>query len=480
VDFSESFIGPSNQTASIAADSQRTLNLYSELVSPPGRRPVWALFRTPGRKLLQTLPDAPIRGEFSINGRMFAAAGSGFYELLTPTSYILRGAIPTGSTPVYMADNSIQIGIVASGLVYMFTLASNTFAQVLGQAGLPSYARTITSIDTYFLVLGDGNQFARSALLDGMTWSGADFGSSQQADNAVVLASLHNYLWLFGNVSTVIFQDTGSTSNTFERVTGSQIEQGCAAPASVAVLDNTLYWLGDDSRGPAIVYRADGFLPTRVSTHAVESAIKNYPTRADAIAFAYQESGHVFYVLNFPSANNGAGATWVYDRATDQWHERGTWDITVGAYGADRARFHAFAWGLHIVGDYATGNLYDSSTAYADDNGGPLRWLRAAPHLVKEQAWIYYDSFQLDMQTGSAPDGQTTSPKLWLRWSNDGGFTWSNDHEGWSGALGNYAKRVIWRRLGRARNRVFEVSGSDPVPMLCLTGAYLELEIGES
>jgi hypothetical protein len=53
-----------------------------------------------------------------------------------------------------------------------------------------------------------------------------------------------------------------------------------------------------------------------------------------------------------------------------------------------------------------------------------------------------------------------------LRWSDDGGHTWSNSHWKSMGRIGATAVRVIWRRLGmtqKSRDRVYEVSGTDPV-----------------
>jgi hypothetical protein len=453
------FVGQSFPAASPVASVERTMNLFPEAIpAAPGGAGRLVLYRT------------------------FAVAGNTFYELLTPTTYVARGTLSEGDSPVSMISNSAQIVVLADGEGWLFTLVTNTFGRIVAPA-FPDNATSLTSLDTYFVTLRGGtNQFFISSPLDGAAWSGLDFGSSEEPDNAVAVASSHLYLWIFGQTSTVIFQDTGNTSQTFQRVPGSQIEQGCGAANSVVVLDNTLFWLGDDSRGPAIVYRADGFLPTRISTHALEYAIQQYARIDDAIAYSYQESGHLFYVLHFPTAKDGRGATWAYDVATAMWHERGWWDTSNGYYTAHRARYHAFNFNQHLVGDYTNGNIYQLALTCADDDGNPLRWLRRAPHLNDEQNWIFYSSFQLDMQVGGGLDGgiQGSSPGVVLRYSNDGGFTWSNDLWASSGKIGEYATRVIWRRLGRSRNRVFEVSGSDPVAELCLTGAYLDAGRGDS
>src|SRR5213079_1156677 len=64
-----------------------------------------------------------------------------------------------------------------------------------------------------------------------------------------------------------------------------------------------------------------------------------------------------------------------------------------------------------------------------------------------------------------------------LRWSDDGANTWSNFHQTSAGGLGKYLTRVIWRRLGRSRHRVYEVSCSDSVPWR-IVDAYLKATPG--
>jgi hypothetical protein len=70
-----------------------------------------------------------------------------------------------------------------------------------------------------------------------------------------------------------------------------------------------------------------------------------------------------------------------------------------------------------------------------------------------------------------------STPKVMLRWSDDHGHTWSNEHWQDMGAPGNYGKRVIWRRLGttqKLRSRVYEVSGTDATK-IAIMGAELIL-----
>ncbi len=65
-----------------------------------------------------------------------------------------------------------------------------------------------------------------------------------------------------------------------------------------------------------------------------------------------------------------------------------------------------------------------------------------------------------------------------LRWSDDGGHTWSSEHARSMGRIGATATRVIWRRLGmtlKLRDRIYEVSGTDPVK-IAIMGAELHAD----
>jgi hypothetical protein len=108
-----------------------------------------------------------------------------------------------------------------------------------------------------------------------------------------------------------------------------------------------------------MAWRFDGYRPVRISTHAQEYEWSTYSTISDAVAYAYQDQGHAFYVLYFPTVSK----TWVYDTATQLWHERGYWDATVGAYTAHRSWWHVFAFGKHLVGDWKTGTIYEMKIA---------------------------------------------------------------------------------------------------------------------
>lgn len=463
------------------------MNLYPEAIAGDGGASEEAvLVRTPGLRWISAIDVAGRRGRamIKVNNRCFAVAGDTFFEIIHNLDGTYgaqsRGVVGdfAGAPAPILRTNGVQILIVNLGYAYTYSLETTpgTFAAI----PFPGFNfQSVAVVDTYFIASTPvSNEFHISAPLNGSSWSAIDFGSTQEADFAVGIEELHGYLWIFGSNSIVVFQDTGNASFPFQRVPGSKIEMGLAALGSLCKLDNSIFWLGSSSRGPAVVYRADGFLPSRISTHALEAAIQGYATVDDATSYAYEERGHLFYRLDFPTA----GATWVYDVATKAWHERGYWNTATGAYTMHLAQVHAFCFGMHVVMD-AAGKVYEQSLEYSDDAGSPLRWLRRAPHIDDKagRRKLFYRRFELIMNTGFDTD-PGASPQVFLRWSNDGGVTWAADVGASvsAGLVGQYARRVIWRQLGAARSRVFEVSGSDPLPDLVLIGAELRLEQGIS
>jgi hypothetical protein len=336
---------------------------------------------------------------------------------------------------------------------------------------------TVAYLDGYFIFNPPNSQrFYLTALLDGTSVDPLDFASAEgSSDGLVALIVDHRELWLFGTDSIEVWYDAGLSDFPFVRIQGAFNELGCAAPYSVAKLDNGLFWLGSDARGKGIVYRAEGYTGKRMSTHAVEWQIQQYGDISDAIGYTYQQDGHAFYVLIFPSANT----TWVFDVATQAWHERA--GFVNGDFTRHRSNCQMAYNNEVIVGDYQNGNIYSFDLDVYADNGQIQKWLRswrALPTGQNNLKRTTQHSMQLDCETGVGLNvGQGEDPQAMLRWSDDGGHTYSNEHWKSLGKIGVFQRRAIWRRLGmtlKLRDRVYEVSGTDPVK-IAIVGAELIL-----
>ena len=533
-------LGGSYVARSINAADNRMVNLFPEAIPEgSGGKEAGFLLRCPGLRLVATVGDGPIRGLWVTNGIAYVVSGNKFYSLNTDWAATLIGTV-SGTGPVSMADNGTQIFIACNPLSYIYNVSTAVFGQIT-DVDFPG-AGSVGYLDGYFVFNEPNTQkFWVTSLLDGTSIDPLDFASAEgYPDNVVALIVDHREIFLFGNTSVEVWYDAGTPDFPLARIQGAFMEVGCAAAYSVAKLDNSVFWLGSDARGRGVVYRANGYTPARISTNAVEYAIQSYGNIANAIAYTYQQDGHPFYVLIFPSA----GATWVYDVSTQLWHERAGFEN--GDFTRHRSNCQMAFNNEVVVGDYEDGRVYAYDLdVYADDDQ-TQKWLRSWRALATGQNNLKrtaHHSLQLDAETGvglnayPAYDGEdlatesgdiivaefvqgylTTQagdqlvteagdgneplvtqvqpaedyngyaleteaytaapgydPQVMLRWSDDGGHTWSNEHWNSMGKIGAYGTRTIWRRLGmteKIRDRVYEVSGTDPVK-IAIMGAEL-------
>ena len=482
------------------------VNLFPEAIPEgSGGKEAGFLMRCPGLRLLATVGTGPIRGLWVTNGVAYVVSGDKFYSLSTSYTATLIGTV-SGTGPVSMADNGTQIFIACNPLSYIYNVSTLVFAQIT-DVDFPG-AGSVGYLDGYFVFNEPGTQkFWVTSLLDGTSVDPLDFASAEgYPDDVVALIVDHREIFLFGNTSVEVWYDAGTPDFPLARIQGAFMEVGCEAAYSVAKLDNSVFWLGSDARGRGIVYRANGYTPARISTNAVEYAIQSYGNITDAIGYTYQQDGHPFYVLIFPSAE----ATWVYDVSTQLWHERAAFEN--GLFVRHRSNCQMSYNDEVVVGDYEDGRIYAFDLdVYADDDQ-TQKWLRSWRALPTGQNNLKrstHHSLQLDAETGvglaqypgneviqkiiteaglylttESGDYLTTTeylaaagydPQVMLRWSDDAGHTWSNEHWNSMGKLGAYGTRTIWRRLGmteKIRDRVYEVSGTDAVK-IAIMGAEL-------
>lgn len=428
------------------------------------------------------LGAGPIRVLFYQDGRQFAVSGNGFYELFSDGTSTLWGTVNSDSRPAFVVSNG-QIGdqllIVSGGAGYLFTLSTNTFGGQISAPGFPSNAVSCAFADSYFLALFSGYpKFAFSALADGATWDAIDVAQkSQTSDNILAMIYDHKELWLVGSKYIEIWFDTGDSNNPWSPQP-ILIESGLAAQDSICKGDDSIFWLKSGEYGALSVVRAQGYTPVRISTHAVEKAIAAYTRFDDALGYYYEDEGHGFYVLTFPTAD----ATWVYDVRTQAWHERGYWNAGAGVYTADLGRCHSWAvtFKKHLVGSRVDGTVYTLTAAAMTDDGNAIRWLRRAPHVTSENKRVFIARFELAMRTGVGTQvGSGTDPQLFMRVSRDGGNTWTSEKWAALGTYQQYTRRVFWTRLGHLRNGLVEVAGTDPV-FVGIYDAFIDVQMGLS
>ena len=466
-------LGGSYVARSVNAADSRMVNLFAESV-PEGGKEAAFLNRAPGLRLLATVGSGPIRGLWRMGDYGYVVSGKRLYRLNPDWTSLYIGNL-SGDGPVSMADNGTQMFIACNGPSFIYNSTTEEFSQI-SDPDFPG-AVTVGYLDGYFVFNEPNSQKVWvTSLLDGTSIDPLEFASAEGSpDLLVALIVDHREAWLFGTNSVEVWYDAGAIDFPLQRIQGAFNEIGLAAAYSIAKLDNGLFWLGSDSRGQGIVYRSNGYTGKRISTHAVEWQIQQYGDISNAIGYTYQQDGHAFYVLVFPDHDT----TWVYDVSTEVWHERAA--FLDGNFKRHRGNCQMAFNSEIVIGDFENSNVYAFDLEVYADNGALQRWLRswrALPTGKNDLNRTSQHSLQLDCETGVGLNtGQGSDPQAMLRWSDDGGHTWSNEHWSSMGRIGQYGYRTYWRRLGmtmKIRDRVYEVSGTDPVK-IAIMGAELIL-----
>lgn len=337
---------------------------------------------------------------------------------------------------------------------------------------------TVDITDNYFVYnKPDSQLWAASDLLSPITDPLSFASKDGSPDDLVSIIVDRREVYLLGEMSSEVWIDSGAVPFPFTRIPGTSTQQGIAAQWSMSRMGNSFAYVSKNNRGEAMVVRMNGYFPERISTHAVETTLVNQNV-SDALAWTYQLEGHEVYVVTFPSVGEN-GLTWAYDNTTGLWHK---WLYRNNSNQFERHRGNCCAFFNQqvLIGDYENGKIYQLSRNYYTDDGQPIRRIRRAPHLVSDLQRQYFHELQIQFQPGvGLSTGQGEDPQAMLRWSDDGGSTWSNEYWTSIGKQGKYQNRAIWRRLGWSRDKIFEVSVSDPVKAV-IVSANLKAEAGEN
>lgn len=464
------FVGGSYLSRSRNFDASRAVNLFPEASGSGQSKSIAMLIGTPGTVLFSALTGAGVRGCIRFTAtQAIVVVGGNVYSVTTAGVGTLIGTIVNRTTPVSMASNGITVMLVTGPEGYVVTPnvvpPLSTVVQITNAAF--TGADKVDYADGYFVFNKPGTGRFQITGLISNTIDPLAFASAEGSPDLLIslLVNLRE-VWLFGETSTEVFFDSGNPDFPFERIQGAFIEQGCAAKNSPAKLNGNVAWLSADDRGQGMAVKSNGYRPQRISTHAEEFAWAQYPRIDDAIAYTYQQEGHTFYVLTFPTGN----ATWVYDDNTQLWHERAWRNPVDASLNRHRSNCQMAFGGKIIVGDWENGNLYSLNLDAYTDNGAILPAIRQAPHYSSgDNTWMIFDRFWIDIETGvGLATGQGSDPQVMISWSDDGGHTFPNEVWVSAGKIGEYRRRAVLRRGGKSRDRVWRVTITDPVKRILI------------
>jgi len=470
------------QTKSVIAGAQRCINLFMEKNPETSVFP-FTHYPTPGLTLLATAPLGGVwRGLYSTtNNTLYGVCGSNVYVINSNFGIQNLGTIQTSTGQVSMVDNGQYVFLVDGTLNsstnyggYTINMATNTLAPIDNSAGGDQGgfygSNQVNYVDGFFVFNRPNTNQWYISLDNSIQIDPVDYASkSGFSDNIVGIGIARRYIYLFGEVTTEVWFNSGNAVFPFQEMPGSFIQYGCAATNSIAQMDGECYWVAKSPQGQAYICRTQNFSAIQISTFAIDQELQTYSTLSDAIGYTYEINGHFFYVVTFPTANK----TWMYDLSNQQWSE---WSTTDSDGNLNRHLSNCFAFwnNLLVVGDYKSGNLYVLDQNNYTDNGTPITRVRGFYHQEDDMSdRVRYKQFIAEMESGNGNKNQPVN--VYLRWSDNRGQSYGNPVGQTMGSEGRYLTSISWWRLGMARDRVFELSWSEPVKT-ALSGAFIDAE----
>lgn len=435
--------------------SQRALNMFAEGGEPDdygqimmrhssGLRPVFDFGAEP--RAIKCVAD-----------RLYVVAGRKLWEVGKDQSVSEIGAAPDGDC-TFISGNRTQIAIASAGNLYVH---ENGATAIASGNNAPSSISTLDYLDGFGIVtLEDTDQWFVTNLVDFNNVNALDFVSAEsQPDRALRVLVDHREVWIFGPKTIEVFYNSGGADFPFQRANEAALERGLVGKMTPAKMDNSVYWLGDDLE----VKRADGYVPKRVSTHAVERCIADLTCAQRELirGFVYREEGHKFYCLRMPN-----GAAWLYDAATDMWHERGA----KGGPWLATATEHAHGVNWAIGGT----KLFVIDRDYYLDDDQPIRREMISPPIHFGDKRFSPTYFAADVNAG-----QGTEISLELQVSKDRGNTWFSKGSRSLGGPGEFSKVVRWRGFAQSREMFLKLTTTSP-GALSLYGAHVAYSVGHS
>lgn len=422
------------QTAShrsTPVSAQEMVNCYLEQAPARSKQPVAVV---PSHGIANFCSLTNLKGGNRIKGIPYIVNATGLHTVaangvatqLAAQSFPYDAQIQGDGSNVVILHN--ELGYVWDG---------STLAQIT-DADFPR-AIWIGQIDGYFPVIekNTGKFWINETAYDPTRWNALDFEqASVYADDLVWGIVDKKEIILFGTESGEFFYNSGNADFPFERVANGFFDIGIWSAYAAGRNSNSVFFLGSDG----IAYQLNGYTPARISSHAFEQALEGYT--GECRVFTWKESGHSMVGFKFDYG------CWVFDLNTGLWHTRetyagSTWDVNFVIEGYQQT---------HLACGPSVGKI---TPDLFTDYGNVLRMQCQSAAIYQDKMLLPHDRLELDFEAGRGP------ADVMLRYSDDGGVTWSHELVESTGELGDYDNRVIFGPLGSARDRVYRVAIAD-------------------
>lgn len=415
----------------------RLINAYAEARGPEGRAQ-FPIYAVDGLSSFSTLTGGNgVRAMLAVDNQFVVVAGRLVFVVDPGGGGVVAGGMPSDGA-VYMAVNrrnpNPQVAIVCDGI---FKVLAGGILTEISDADLTT-PLSVTHLDGYMVFIDALGRLTSSAIDDATDIAALDFANAESnRDGGVMVTTRGRELVAFGTSSIEFWSNTGADNFPFSRA--NTVDIGTVSGKSVAAISQTIAFVAHDGT----VRILDGYTPQRVSNHAVERFIADTVDKSTLSATAWSDRGHSFYALSSPSG------TWVYDLATQFWHER-------KSYGLDRWRVSCVErFGDQLIaGHYDEGTLYTMSPDTYAEGGDPILWEMRAPVTHAFPGRLLMHRLDVDVVPGvglattSAPNAD---PQIMIDTSEDGGTTFGGERSVSVGGINARLTTVSTHRLGLVR-----------------------------
>ena len=316
-------------------------------------------------------------------------------------------------------------------------------------------AQTVTFLNGYFAIqVPNSGRWYISALYDGINWNALDFATAESdPDNLVRIMAENGQIVLFGEKTTEFWGDSGGVDFPFARIGASAIEWGLAARWSLCKFLDSLMFLRRNRLGYTEVCMLSGYTAKSVTPPELAYVFSQYSTVENASAFSYMVAGHAMYQINFSSEDE----SWLYDAQSQAWSRVQSGD------GRHRGEIQASYLNRPYVSDYENGKIYRLDENVYTDDGEPI----AREFISRHQAtgdFTHFPQFWLELEAGvGLISGNGSDPQMMMSISRDGGHTYGGEVVRPIGKIGEYRRRAVFNRVGRARDWLYKFRIVEPI-----------------
>lgn len=481
------FVGEESKSRTISVSHQETNNLIAAVKGSGSKAPI-VLESAPGATILGALGNGAIRtrqmlpSKVSGTNQLYGVWGTELVSLGANDVAMTIGNLLTSSGQVQLARGRNYLMMVDGS--YGYTYDGTDFVQIT-DLDFPSTAGSVTHCaykDGFFIVNdASTDNWYISALEDPTSWNALDLDAAAVApDAALAIATTESFVWVIGDETAQPYYNDGNSDFPFDVALSGVQEVGILAVHSIAESDSGIFYLATTPEGGRFVYRIRGQSGEIVSKDEQEHFLTTLEDPTTAYGFIYNQAGKSFYVLQC-GANTGDdrqdSTTLVYNIKAGTWERRSSADGS-----AWRAGGHGILNNRNIIGSRSASTFYELDLTVYLDGGEPLIRTRRTQIYHNNDDLMEWWEIVVDVDNGVGlgdGSGEAENPMLQMRYSDDGGKSWGYWLEAPIGKIGETRERVVFRNLGMARARVFEIRVSDPVAFTIIKASAVVQVLGD-